>query len=234
MIPISDNVYIYNRSKPIINYWLIGINLAMFLWELWLELSGKLGYFVNSWGVVPAHISQAITDALFSNPAAWVVVIWRSFSLIFGMFLHGSFAQILGNLLFLWVFGNTLESILGHGRYLRFYLVAGILTAAMQILVEPNLTVPLIGANGAIAAVLGAYIIKFPKVKINTIMPLIIVYIPIELPAYFYAFWWFIQQIFYDIGSLKIPPNGVNQGSSFYWLQIIGLFIGAAFMQIKR
>lgn len=232
MIPISDNLH--NRSQPIINYWLIGINIAIFLWELKLELSGELGYFVNSWGVIPSQINGAITNAIFFNPAAWIVVIWRLFSLPLGMFLHGSFSQILGNLLFLWVFGKTVENILGHGRYLGFYLIAGILTGVVQILAEPNLTVPLIGANGAIAAILGAYVTKFPKAKIDTILPLIIVYIPIELPAFVYIFWWFLQQMFYSIGSLNIPPAGVNQTSMFYLTQVVGLLIGAAFMRLKR
>jgi membrane associated rhomboid family serine protease len=169
MIPISD--YIYSRTKPLVNYWLIGINIVVFLWEIKLELSSELGYFINSWGVIPAQISGAITNAVFLNSAAWIVVFWRSLSLLLGMFLHGSFSQILGNLLFLWVFGKTVENILGHGRYLLFYLAAGVLTGVVQVLAEPSLTVPLIGANGAIAAVLGAYVMKFPQAKIYTILP---------------------------------------------------------------
>ncbi|QKQ73888.1 rhomboid family intramembrane serine protease [Nostoc sp. TCL240-02] len=233
MIPISDNIRCWN--KPIINYWLIGINIAVFLWEIKLELSDTLGPFVNSLGVIPAQISGAITNALFfNNSAAWIIVIWRIFSLLFGIFLHGSFSQILGNLLFLWVFGKTVENILGHRRYLEFYLVAGILTGVVQILIQPSLTVPLIGGNGAIAAILGAYIMKFSKAKIDTILPLIIVYIPIEVPAFLYIFWWFVQQLFYGIGSLNIPPIGVNQSGVVFWGQIVGLFSGAAFMRLKR
>ncbi|QHG15829.1 rhomboid family intramembrane serine protease [Nostoc sp. ATCC 53789] len=233
MIPISDNIRCWN--KPIINYWLIGINIAVFLWEIQLELSDTLGPFVNSWGVIPAQISGAITNVFFfNNSAAWIIVIWRVFSLLFGIFLHGSFSQILGNLLFLWVFGKTVESILGHRRYLGFYLAAGILTGVVQILAAPSLTVPLIGGNGAIAAILGAYIMKFPKAKIDTILPLIIVYIPIELPAFVYIFWWFVQQLFYGIGSLNIPPIGVNQSGVVFWGQIVGLFSGVAFMRLKR
>jgi membrane associated rhomboid family serine protease len=233
MIPISDNIRC--RSKPIINYWLIGINFTVFIWELQLEFSDGLGYFINSWGVIPAQISGPITNALFfNNSAAWIIVIWRAFSLVFAIFLHGSFSQILGNILFLWVFGKTVENILGHGRYLLFYLAAGILIGVIQILAEPSLTIPLIGANGAIAALLGAYIIKFPKAKIDTILPLIILYIPIELPAFFYIFWWFVQQLFYGIGSLNIPPVGVNQSGVVFWGQIVGLFIGAAFMRFQR
>lgn len=231
MIPISDNIR--TRNKPIITYWLIGINLAAFLWELKLEVSGELGYFINNWGIIPAQINGAISNALF-NPAAWIVVFWRLLSPLFGMFLHGSFSQILGNLLFLWVFGKTVENILGIRQYLALYLAAGILTGIAQIFIEPNLTVPIIGANGAIAGIIGAYVMKFPQTKIDTILPLIIVYIPIELPAVFYVFWWFVQQLFYGIGSLNIPPAGVNIPSLAYWSQFVGLFIGMAVMRLKK
>jgi len=231
MIPISDNIHI--RHKPIINYWLIGINIAIFFWEIQLELDDKLGEFIYAWGVIPAQISGAITTAIF-NPAAWIVVCWRFIALPLGMFLHGSFSQILGNLLFLWVFGKTLENILGHGRYLGFYLLSGIFTGLVQILAQPNLTVPLIGANGAIASILGAYIIRFPQAKIDSIFPLVLLYVPLELPAFVYLFWWFIQQLFYGIGSLNIPPVGVNQFSVAYWTQVAGLVIGAVFMRLQR
>ena len=232
MIPISDNIRL--RHQPIIIYWLIGINIALFLWQLKLEVSGELGTFINSWGLIPAQITSAVTNAIYFNPAAWVVVFWRVPSLFFGMFLHGSFSQILGNLLFLWVFGKTVENVIGHGRFLSLYLGAGMLTGIAQIILEPSLNIPLIGANGAIAAILGAYIYKFPKVKIDTILPLLIVYIPIQLPAYVYLFWWFIQQLFYGIGSLNIPPSGVNSASLAYWAQILGLLIGAAFMRFNQ
>lgn len=231
MIPISDRLH--NRSKPIINYWVIGINLAIFLWELQLELIGQLGYFVHSWGLIPGQITSAITNAILGNPAAGIVIFWRSLSLVLGLFIHASFSQILGNLLFLWVFGKSVENLLGHRRYLGLYLTAGILTGLMQIIAEPNLTVPLIGSNGAIAGILGAYVMKFPYTKIYTVLPLLLIYIPLELPATFYAFWWFVQQIFYGIGSLNIPPVGANSQSLAYWMQIIGLLMGAAYIKLK-
>jgi len=136
-----------------------------------------------------------------------------------GIFLHSSFSQILGNLIFLWVFGKSIEDILGHGRFLVFYLLSGILTGVVQILAEPTLTMPLIGANGAIAGVLGAYLLSFPKAKIDTILLLLY---PIELPALFYLFWWFVQQMFYGIGSLNIA-GGVNPASIAYWAHGVGL-----------
>ncbi|ARV58100.1 rhomboid family intramembrane serine protease [Nostocales cyanobacterium HT-58-2] len=233
MIPISDNIFFFRRRKPIIIYCLICLNIALFLWELKLELSGELSNFVNSWGVVPAEISTAFANALAGNLAAWIVLLMRSTTLLVGMFLHASFSQILGNSIFLWVFGRTLESVFGYRRFLIFYLVSGILTGLVQILAEPSLTVSLIGTNGAITAILGAYILKFSNAKIDTILPLIIVFIPVELPASFYLFWWFVQQISYGIGSLNIS-GGVTSSSISYWAQVAGLFIGAAFTKLLQ
>jgi membrane associated rhomboid family serine protease len=230
MIPISDNIP--SSSKPIGNYLLIGINMALFLWELKLEIAGELGDLVNSWGVVPARITAVMADAIASgNPAAWIALLMLSSSLLLGIFLHSSFSQILGNLIFLWVFGKSVEDILGHGRFLVFYLLSGILTGVVQILAEPTLTMPLIGANGAIAGVLGAYLLSFPKAKIDTILPLVIILIPIELPALFYLFWWFVQQMFYGIGSLNIA-GGVNPTSIAYWAHGVGLVIGAVLVRL--
>lgn len=225
MIPIDDNIP--SRSKPIASYFLIGINIALFLWELKLEVAGELGDLVNSWGVVPARLAAVTEDALRGgNPATWIALLMLSSSLLLSIFLHSSFSQILGNLLFLWVFGKSVEDVLGHGRFLVFYLLCGVLTSVVQILVEPTLQVPLIGANGAVAGVLGAYVLSFPNAKIDTILPLAIVFIPIELPALFYLLWWFVQQVFYGIGSLNIA-GGVNPTSIAYWAHGVGLAIGA-------
>ncbi len=231
MIPISDNIP--NSKKPIINYLLIGINIALFLWELKLDISGQLSDVINSWGIVPATISTVTADAFTAaNPAAWIAWLMLFSSLLKAMFLHSSFSHLLGNLLFLFVFGKNVENLLGHGRFLVFYLLCGVLTGVVQILAEPTLTTPLVGANGAIAGVLGAYLTNFPKAKIDTILPLIIVFIPIELPAIFYLFWWFIQQGFYGIGSLSISSS-VNQFSIAYWTHGIGLVIGAVLLHLQ-
>lgn len=232
MIPISDNIR--GRHQPIVTCWLIGINVVIFLWLLKLEFSGELGSFVKIWGVIPAEINAAVANAIHLNPAAWVVIFWRSASVLARLFLHGSFSQVLGNLLFLWVFGKTLESLIGHQRFLGLYLGAGILSGIAEILFQPNLTVPLIGANGAIAAILGAYVMQFPQAKVDTVVPLLVIYIPMELPAYFYIFWWFIQQLFYGVGSLHIPPSGVNPLGATYGGQFISVFIGAAYMKLKK
>ncbi len=231
MIPIDDNLP--NRYPPLATYGLIGLNVALFVMELKLEATGQLGAFLQSWGVVSDRITSVITDAIRNpSPAAWVALIVMSGGpLLFGMFLHSSFSQILGNLLFLWVFGKRIEEILGHGRFLLFYLVCGILTAIAQVAIAPNLAVPLVGANGAISAILGAYFLNFPKAKIETLLPLIILFIPVEVPAVFYLMWWFIQQAFYGIGQLTVLKM-VNPTSLGYWANGVGLFIGAGLVSL--
>jgi membrane associated rhomboid family serine protease len=231
MIPISDNII--SRRKPRVIYWLIGINLALFFWELKLENSGELGSFVNSWGVIPTLFNSALANLLSGNPAAGIIVLWRSTSLLLGMFLNGSFSQILGNLIFLWVFGKNVENILGHKLFLGFYLFSGIFTGFFQIITEPSSGVPFIGANGAIASILGAYLFMFPKAKIDTILPVLIIFIPVELPALVHVCWWFVQQLFYGIGSLN-TSGSINPSSIGYGAQVAGLLMGAALMRLVR
>jgi len=231
MIPIDDNIRSW--QKPIINYWLIGINLVIFLWEIKLELSDELGYLITNWGIIPTQINIAIANAFLDNSAAWIIVFWRLLSLPVALFLHGSFSQILGNMLFLWVFGKTVESILGHRQYLLHYLTAGFFCGIVQIILSSDLTVPIIGANGAIASILGAYIIKFPRAKIYSILTLFVLYIPVEIPAIFYLFWWFLQQSFYGIGNLNIS-GGRSFSNVGYWGQFAALVTGAAFMKMRQ
>ncbi len=231
MIPIDDNIRSW--QKPIINYWLIGINLIIFLWEIKLDWSNELGDLINNWGIIPAQTNIAIANAFFYNSAAWIIVFWRLLSLPVSLFMHGSFSQIIGNMLFLWVFGKTVESILGHKQYLLLYLTAGFFCGIVQIILSSDITVPIIGANGAIASILGAYMIKFPQAKIYSVLTLLVVYIPVELPVIFYLFWWFIQQSFYGIGSLNIAGGSAFSNVS-YWGQCAALVTGAAFMKIRQ
>lgn len=229
MIPISDR---FHPSKsPVVTYAILAINIFSFVWEWQLDVRGNLSYLIHNWGVIPAkifHLATVIFTTL--NPAAWVAWLLVKFSLIQAMFLHVSFSHLLGNLLFLFVFGKTLENLLGHLKYLSFYLLCGIITFGFQILSEPTLDVPLVGANGAVAGVLGAYLYKFPKAKIDTILPLLILFIPVDLPAFFYLFWWFVQQIFYGIGNLSIHSS-VNPFSLGYWMHGMGMVVGAILLR---
>ncbi len=233
MIPISDNIFFFSNKRPIIIYGLIGLNLGIFIWEITLELTNNLTNVIYNWGIIPQRISGAFTELWTGNLAAAVIIFLSLFSIITATFLHSSFSQILGNLLFLWVFGQTIEKILGYRRFILFYFLASVLTAIIQILADPNLSVPLIGSNGAIAAILGAYIIKFPRSKIDSILPLLVIFIPVQIPAFFYLFWWLVQQLFYGIGSLNIA-GGVNPPSLGYWMHGVGFIIGATYMKILQ
>lgn len=231
MVPIADNID--RRCKPLVTGLLVGFAIALFLMQLKLEAAGELSDFLQTWGVVPARLrDMAIAAISEKNPAAGFALIGIGLpSVVSAMFLHGSFGQLLGNLLFLWVFGKRVEDVLGHWRFLLFYFICGILAAAVQILVDPSLKVPSIGANGAIAGILGAYLFKFPKAKVETILPLAIVFVPVELPAFFYLVWWFVQQGFYGIGQLA-AAGGVLSGGFAYWAHGVGLAIGAGLVSL--
>ncbi|MBD2070452.1 rhomboid family intramembrane serine protease [Leptolyngbya sp. FACHB-671] len=220
MIPIADNLP--NRKTPVVTYLLVAVNVALFAIELNLANTGELADFLNTWGVVPARIVKMATDML---DASWIAAILICISMVLGLFLHSGFAHLIGNLLFLFVFGRRIEERLGHGQFLLFYFACGMMTSAIQVWSEPTLNAPLVGANGAIAGVLGAYLLSYPRAKIETIVPLIILFIPIELPALFYLFWWFVQQIFYGVSTFNIE-TGINSGSFAYWMHAVGLAIG--------
>ena len=227
MIPITDDFY--SLKKPNITYVIIGITLVIFCAQLMWDINGQLGNFVNSWNTIPQEFSRTISSAIYDSLAAWVFVGWQLFTLPISLFIHGSFAQLLGNMLFLWVFGRTLERTIGSYQFLLLYLTAGVLVGITEIFTQPQLTAPVIGSTGAIACVVGAYVMKFPQIKIYSVLPLVIVFIPLEIPAMFYLFWWFIRQFFYGIGGLNIP-GGFNNCS--YGSQLIALLIGALFMRI--
>jgi len=221
MIPIADNLP--NRKTPIVTYLLIAVNVALFAVELKLANEGELADFLNTWAVVPARIVKMATDMLSGS---WIAAILIGIAVVLGLFLHGGFAHLIGNLLFLFVFGRRIEEHLGHGKFLLFYFACGIVTSVIQVWSEPTLNAALVGANGAIAGILGAYLLSYPKAKIETIVPLVILFIPIELPALFYLFWWFVQQIFYGVSTFNVE-SGINSGSFAYWMHAVGLAIGA-------
>ncbi|MEP0871460.1 rhomboid family intramembrane serine protease [Trichocoleus desertorum AS-A10] len=226
MIPIGDNLP--QRSHPIVTYSLIGLSVGLFLWELQLG-SSALNDFLQTWGVVPSRVAALSQDAIAGQ---WLALPLLVASLVTSLFLHQGFAQLLGNLLFFRVFGTQVEASLGHGAFLVFFVLAGIMTSSLQVLINPTLQAPFIGANGAIAAVLGAYLVGFPKAKIDSILPLVVVFVPLELPVWVYLFWWFVQQATYGLDSFTIPSS-INPSGWSYWTQAIGLLLGAAGMKFR-
>src|SRR6266481_87990 len=199
MIPLRSSERTYTLATVTLT--IIAINLLVFFYEL--TLSGwRLNYFIASYGIVPDRLNI--------------------FSLLTSMFIHGGFLHILGNMWFLWIFGRGIEEILGHFKFLIFYLACGLAAALIHVLVNPSSPIPTVGASGAIAGVMGAYLIKFPRARIVTLIPIIIFITTVYIPAAFLLLYWFAIQFFSGVGSV-----GYSQASSgdVAWFAHIGGFI---------
>ncbi|MGA7937745.1 MAG: rhomboid family intramembrane serine protease [Kovacikia sp.] len=219
MVPINDNNP--TRSTAFVNYGLIIANVLVFLYELSLS-PRSLTRFLEMWAVVPAQLTASFVGDLPPQ----IVPEWST--LFTSQFLHGGFLHIAGNMLFLWIFGNNVEDRLGHVRYLIFYLACGALAALTQWFFSAYSTVPSLGASGAIAGVMGAYILRFPKAQVLTLIPLGFIFLPVRLPAIFFLGIWFLQQALYGLASLNAPMNiGMEGGGVAYWAHAGGFIFGA-------
>ena len=226
MVPLSDRNP--TSTTPVVVYALIVLNVVIFLFEM--SLQGEvLQQFINTWAVVPAELSCSLPgDTLravseVSCPVGVDAMPAQSewITLISSQFLHGGLAHLGGNMLFLWIFGNNIEDQLGSLKFLFFYLACGALAALSQWIFEPASIVPTLGASGAIAGVMGAYIIRFPRAKIMTFVALFV----IPVPAYLFLGWWFIQQSFYSYVSLGATAD-TGAGGVAYWAHAGGFVFG--------
>ncbi len=191
MIPLRD--VIPSRTVPYVTVTIIALNALAWFYELSLT-SDDLHLFLREFGVVPA---------LFTAP-----------TLITSMFLHGSWSHVIGNMWYLWIFGDNVEDRVGHGRFIVFYLLCGIAAALGQILIDPQSTLPTIGASGAIAGVMGAYFVLYPRSKVLTLIPLIIFWEIVELPAVFLLGFWFVMQLF-SAGAIAVTASTGGGGVAF-------------------
>src|SRR5438132_3887368 len=184
MIPLRDSVPV--RSWPLVTWALIGANVWVFLYEV--LLGPDLEPFLRTWGFVPArYFTLAEVD-----PADWT---GRYLPLLTSMFLHGGWAHLIGNMLYLWIFGDNVEDRLGHLRYLALYLLAGVAAGLAQAHLYPDAIIPTVGASGAISGVLGGYLVLFPHARVLTLVPLFFVFDVVELPAVLYLGFWFLMQL---------------------------------------
>jgi membrane associated rhomboid family serine protease len=205
MIPLRD----HNPSgkTPFITYLLIGLNLFVFGY-MFLLPEDLLMAFIEQYAIIPDLISHER----------------NLFSLISSMFLHGGFAHLLGNMLFLNIFGDNLEDKLGHCKYLLFYLICGLGASGLQILTSPHSTVPNLGASGAIAGIMGGYLVLFPHQRIDILFSLGWTFRQTTVPAYFMLFYWFIFQVFSGAGSLAFTDE--MMGGVAYFAHIGGFITG--------
>ncbi|MGF1523667.1 MAG: rhomboid family intramembrane serine protease [Leptolyngbyaceae cyanobacterium] len=220
MVPIRDENPV--QITPYLTYGLIALNILVFLYELTLSPM-ELTAFFRTWAVVPQQLSESFVTA---TPTTFTIHEW--FTLISSQFIHAGFLHLAGNMLYLWIFGNNVEEQLGRVQFLLFYLTCGMLAALAQWYFGMSSDIPSLGASGAIAGVMGAYIFKFPDVRILTIVPLGFLFLPIRIPALFYLGIWFLQQAAYGIASLNAPANiGMAEGGIAYWAHAGGFVFGA-------
>jgi len=185
---------------PFITYGIIGLNIFVFVYQYFFIPNELFEGFIKSYALTPAS-PRVLT--IFSS-----------------MFMHGSLTHITFNLWFLWIFGDNIESVLGHKKYLLFYLLCGIGAGLSQIQINPGSTIPMVGASGAIAGVLGAYLFRFPRATVHVMVILIIFISFIRVPAMIVIGFWFLSNLISGIGTLGIEETG---GTA--WFAHIGGFI---------
>jgi len=211
LIPLRDENPA--TTVPVVTRTLIALNLVIFLYEV--MLGPGLRGFLFDWGFVPVRLTLAIRYGdLPLLPAALPVLT--------SMFLHGGWSHLIGNLWYLWVFGDNVEDVLGHVGFLAFYLLGGIAATLIHYLTGPVAEVPTVGASGAIAAVLGAYIVAFPRARVFTLLPLFPFFQVVPLPAFLVLGLWFLFQFVLGLGALGASGSG---GIAF-WAHIGGFAAG--------
>ncbi len=203
MIPLRDDQPSY--SFPFVTLAIIVVNVLVFLFEFSLP-ARSLNLFIMRHGVVPDRLELI--------------------DLITSMFLHGGWLHLIGNMWFLWIYGDNVEDELGHGKFVLFYLLCGVAAGLVHILVNPYSNVPTVGASGAIAGVMGAYVVKFPKARIVTLVPIFIFLTTMEIPAYAMLLYWFAIQFFSGIGS--IGYSNISGGGVAWFAHVGGFVAGAA------
>jgi membrane associated rhomboid family serine protease len=209
MIPLRD--VIPSRTTPYITVAIIILNSLAWLYELGVPRE-VLPTFIRVYGLVPAHFSGS--------------------TLITSMFLHGSWSHVIGNMWYLWIFGDNVEDRLGHGRFIAFYLLCGIAAAVGQTMMAPESLLPMIGASGAIAGVMGAYFVLYPRSRVLTLIPLFIFIRIVELPAIVLLGFWFVMQLF-SAGAIATTANSAGGGVAFM-AHVAGFLAGVLAVFVLR
>jgi membrane associated rhomboid family serine protease len=210
MIPLRD--VIPSRTVPFFNIAFIILNTVAFLFEVSMS-EPTLETFMYAYGVVPARF-------------AWLPVLTS-------MFLHGGWLHFLGNMLYLWIFGDNVEDRLGHARYVLFYLSCGVAAALAHVYMNPASTIPTIGASGAIAGVMGAYFVLYPHSRVLALVPLFIIWEIIEVPAIIFLGIWFLMQFFSGVGSIASDAT-VQTGGVAFWAHVAGFVAGVVSVFLLR
>jgi membrane associated rhomboid family serine protease len=215
MIPIRDAI----RSKnfPAVNFIIIGLNIIVFLWQLSQGPHLKEAFFL--YGIVPLRYSDPEISIQFTKFQQFL-------PFLTSMFLHGGFLHILGNMWFLYIFGDNIEDRLGHIRYFIFYLLCGVAAGFVHLYTNWNSKIPTIGASGAISGIMGAYLLLYPRSRILTLIPIFFFFQFVELPAFIFFGYWLLIQLF----SAGLTPR--NVGGIAFWAHIGGFVAGLIFVKL--
>lgn len=212
IFPIGDQ-NVEGGYKPYVTYSLLAINIAVFFYQSSLTLP-EYEQLIDSYGVIPAELTNGK----------------NIFSLLSSTFLHGNFMHLLGNMLFLWVFADNIEAVAGHGRFLLYYLAGGVIAGLIHTAFNLGSPIPAIGASGAISAVLGTYMVFFPRSQIKLLIP--IFFTSTYVPAIFFLGVWIIMQLYSGVGSMNAA--GVMETGVAWWAHIGGFFFGMLFGLINK
>jgi rhomboid family protein len=207
MFPLRDTQPSY--SKPVVTIVLIIINILVFLFEFSLDDFSR-NTFIALYGLTPEN--------------------FHFFNVLTSMFLHGGWLHVLGNMWFLWIFGDNIEDILGHGKYLLFYLLCGVAAAMTQVLMNTESRVPMVGASGAIAGVMGAYMSKFPRARIESILFVLFFITRFDVPAWAMLIYWFATQLFNGVGSIGVTQ--ASQGGTAFFAHVGGFIAGIVLIKL--
>jgi membrane associated rhomboid family serine protease len=220
MIPVGDSTR--RRITPYVNLAIIIACVLVFIYELSLN-DFEINNFFRDWGVVPAQLVDWWGNSTDVEEPSTVVT---------AMFIHGGWLHLIGNMLFLWVFGDNVEDAMGHGRYLLFYLLAGAGAVALHVYVDPDSPVPMVGASGAIAGVLGAYLVLYPRATIAVLIPWLWFFGAFPVPAALLIVFWFLLQLLSGVAALG-TATGVTEGIAF-WAHVGGFATGLALVWVFR
>jgi len=217
MFPIRDNIP--SRTTPYVTFTIIGVNAVIFLFEV--SLGKHLGAFVARFGMVPAFVANGYPTPLSA---------WRG--VFTSMFLHADWMHVIGNMWMLWIFGDNVEDRVGHGRFAGFYLLWGLAANMLHLATNWGSQVPTIGASGAIAGVMGAYMLFYPRARVTTLIFIFYFIHFVEIPAMFFLGFWFFIQLLSGVGGLLAGAGRV--GGVAWWAHIGGFAAGAGVAKLMK
>jgi hypothetical protein len=228
MIPLKDDTP--RLTTPLVNYFLIAANVAVFLFQSSLDPSSQ-AEFIDACGLVPVRVSAALLHGVVPHAQGHLISPGLAFiTILTSMFLHGGLWHIVFNMWFLWIFGRNVEEALGHFPYLIFYLTCGCAAALIQVMSDPTSTIPMVGASGAIAGVMGGYFVLYPRARVLMLVPFLFVFF-LWLPAWVVLGYWFVLQFLSGVGTALVAGDRSSGGVAL-WAHVGGFVTGVLIVRL--